>query len=61
MLTLGQTLSSKTFWVNFLAFATAGYGAVSGALPPVVNQVISTAVPLVTMILKIFFTKQVPQ
>lgn len=61
MLTLAQTFKSKTFWVNALAAVAAGYQAIEGTLPPAVTGVVAAALPLVNIILKVFFTKQVPQ
>ena len=60
-LTVGQTLKSKTFWLNLAAFAVAGYQQVQGTLPPQVTSIVSAAVPIITILWKIFSNKQVPQ
>lgn len=60
-LTLGQTLKSKTFWVNIITGAGVVYSNIQGLLPPSANELIAAGLALTNVILKVFFTKQVPQ
>lgn len=60
MLTLGQTLKSKTFWLNVLVGGYALYHQIEGTLPPQFTAIVAAGLPLANIILKVFFNKQIP-
>lgn len=60
MLSLAQLLKSKTIWFNALSGLVMLYQSHSGVFPASTNEVIGAALPLVNLILKAAFQKQIP-